>query len=156
MKPRNRQKHRGRKESGTFTSFPHSIQDSPNWSLASGTSVKLLLDIARQYNGFNNGNLCASMGVMKSRGWTSPEVLTWARRELLHFGFIAETKLGGFGLGPSLYAITWRPIDDCKGKHHCPATKTASGAWKVPKPPFVRGKNHEPHTSSVLAPIRDP
>lgn len=140
VKPLSRQKHKGRKESGTFVILPHAIQDAPNWTLASGTAIKLLLDLARQYNGYNNGNLCASIGMLRSRGWKSPEVLTWARRELLHYGFITETKIGGLGIGPTLYAITWRPIDDCKGKHQCAATTVASGEWKKPKPPFVRGK----------------
>lgn len=138
MKPRSRQKHKGRKETGTFTRLPHAVQDSPNWALASGTAIKLLLDIARQYNGHNNGNLCASISVLRSRDWKSPAVLTWAKRELLHYGFIAETKIGGLGIGPSLYAVTWHPIDDCKGKHHCASTTVASGEWKEPKPQFSR------------------
>ena len=88
MKPRSRQKQKGRSESGTFTSIPHRVQDSDNWRQASGTAIKLLCDIARQYNGRNNGDLCASLSVLKPKGWTSPETVTWAARELRHFGFI--------------------------------------------------------------------
>ena len=95
MKPRSRRKHKGRSESGTFTAIPHHVQDSDNWRQASGTAIKLLCDIARQYNGRNNGDLCASLSVLKRKGWTSPETITFALRELKHFGFITLTRQGG-------------------------------------------------------------
>lgn len=145
MKPRSRQKHRGRSESGTFTSIPHRVQDSDNWRHASGTAIKLLCDIARQFNGRNNGDLCASLSVLKQRGWSSPETVSRALRELRHYGFITLTRQGGLDLGASLYALTWHPIHECGGKLQCPATSVASGEWKQPKPRFVRpAKNRSP------------
>jgi hypothetical protein len=149
IKPRSRQKHVGRRESGTFTLIPHAVQDSENWKRASAPAIRLLCDLARQFNGKNNGNLCASRSILRPRGWTSPEVITWATRELLHFGFIALTQRGGLHKGPSLYALTWHAIDDCKGKHGCAATVTASGAWKDAKPDFIRPKRKR-------SPVRDP
>jgi hypothetical protein len=50
-------------------------------------------------------------------------------KELVHFGLIEMTRQGGLNRC-SLYALTWRPIDDCKGKLDCAATKNASGKWK--------------------------
>ncbi len=150
MKPRSRQRQKGRSESGTFTSIPHRVQDSDNWRQASGTAIKLLCDIARQYNGRNNGDLCASLSVLRSKGWTSPETVTWAARELRHFGFITLTRQGGLDLGASLYALTWHSIDECKGKLDCAATAVGSGEWKHPKPAFIRpAKNRKPCTPSV-------
>lgn len=150
MKPRSRRKHKGRSESGTFTLIPHNVQDSDNWRQASGTAIKLLCDIARQYNGRNNGDLCASLSVLKPKGWTSPETVTWAARELRHFGFITLTRQGGLDLGANLYALTWHSIDECKGKFDCAATAVASGEWKQPKPPFSRpAKKRNPYTPSV-------
>jgi hypothetical protein len=155
MKPRNRAKHKGRKISGTFTRVPHALQDCENWKRTSHPAICLLLELARQYNGHNNGNLCASKSVLLPRGWTSPEVISWAVRELLHFGFIVQTRQGGLHMGPNLYALTWHAIDDCNGKHDHPKTITASGEWKEPKPPFVRReKKRRLTTSSVAAPLR--
>lgn len=152
MKPRSRKKHKGRRESGTFTAIPHSVQDCPNWRLASGTAIKLLCDIARQYNGHNNGDLCASISTLRARGWTSPETLAWALRELQHFGFITRTRQGGLSMKASLYALTWCAIDECKGKLEYAPTQVASGEWKYPKPAFSRpAKKRKPYTSSVVA-----
>lgn len=155
MKDKNRAKHTGRRKSDTFTLIPHALIDSENWKRASPTAICLLLEVARQYNGYNNGNLCASRTVLRPRGWTSPEVITWATRELLHFGFIIRTKRGGLHMGPNLYALTWQAIDDCKGRHHCAATKVAPGNWKEEKPAFVRPeKNRKRNTPSVPGAVR--
>jgi len=129
--------------------IPHAVQDSPNWKACGGSAVKLLCDVARQYNGRNNGDLCASISVLRSRGWTSPDTLKWALRELRYYGFLTLTRQGGLNCA-SLYAVTWKPIDDCGGKLDCPSTSVASSDWKVPREPFIRPrKNSEPSTDSV-------
>lgn len=61
MKPRSRQKHKGRREGGNFVMIPHAVQDSAAWAMASATAIKMLCDLARQYNGRNNGDLCAAL-----------------------------------------------------------------------------------------------
>lgn len=131
MKPRSRTKHKGRKTSWTFVSVPHPVMDSLNWQRCTATAIKLLMELARQYNGRNNGDLSAAMGILGPRGWSSPETVTNAHRELQHYGLIELTRQGGLH-GPSLYALTWYPIDDCGGKLDCSATRVASGAWKTP------------------------
>lgn len=128
-KQRSRRKHKGRRESGTFLSFPHAVMDSPNWRRCSATAIKLLCDLARQYNGHNNGDLCAALSMLRSRGWSSPETVVNAHRELEHYGLIMLTKQGSL-FGPSLYALTWQPIDECGGKLDTSATKVAPGLWK--------------------------
>lgn len=82
----------------------------------SGSALKLLIDIARQYNGINNGDLCCAMTLMKERGWNSNNLLQRAKCELIEKNWITETRAGGLGIGPSLYAITWQPINECRGK----------------------------------------
>ena len=81
-----------------------------------GNNIKLLIDIGQQYNGYNNGDLCATLSVMRRRGWNSNQQLSKALKELQEKNLILQTKQGGLGLGPNLYALTWQPIDDCKGK----------------------------------------
>jgi len=138
MKPADRRlRGTGRKESGSFSLIPHMIQDSPNWKACSGTAVKLLCELVRQFNGRNNGDLCAARSVLATRGWRSPDTLDRALQELLHLGFITLARQGGRNLA-NLYALTWHPIDECGGKLDCAPTKVATGDWKHPKPPFKR------------------
>lgn len=151
MKPRGRQKHKGRRESGTFLSFPHAVMDSDNWRSCSATAIKLLCDLARQYNGRNNGDLCAALTVLRPRGWKSSETLMNAHRELEHYGLITLTRQGGLYFGPNLYALTWQSIDECEGKLHVSATKVAPGTWNIPvKDRFKRPpKKRMPSSDSV-------
>lgn len=75
MKPRSRQKHKGRREGGSFSAIPHAVQDSPNWKRCGGTSIKLLCALVRQYNGFNNGDLCAAESVLEVYGITHGQTI---------------------------------------------------------------------------------
>ena len=150
MKPRDRAKHKGRKVQGGFTLIPHAVQDSPNWRACGGSAIKLLCDLARQYRGANNGDLCASMSILKPKGWTSPETVTFALRELRHYGLIVQTRQGGLHAA-SLYAVTWHAIDECGGKLDCAATSVPLGNWREPAAtPFKRPKkNRKASTDSV-------
>lgn len=104
--------------------------DSENYQSLNGNALRLLLDLARQYNGRNNGDLCASRSVLKKRGWNSNNSIHRALVELETRGWIIGTKVGGLGMGCSLYAITWFPIDPCNGKIDISPTKVASNEWK--------------------------
>ena len=92
------------------------LLDCEDFISLKGNSIKLLVDLGRQYNGHNNGDLCASLSVMKKRGWNSNQQLTKALKELLERNLIVQTKQGGLNMGPNLYAITWQPINECQGK----------------------------------------
>ena len=148
MKPRDRGKHKGRRENGTYTGIPHAVQDCANWAACTATAIKMLCDLARQYNGGNNGDLCAALSVLKRYGWTHPETVTWALRELRHFGFILLTRQGGRH-APSLYGLTWCAIDECKGKLDSAATTVPPGDWKQPREPFKRPPRKNGSTPSV-------
>jgi len=140
MTSRDRARHKGRRESGTFVLIPHDVMDSLNWRACGGTAIKLLCDLARQFNGKNNGDLGASLTLLIPRGWSSSETVGNALRELRHYGLILLTRQGGLH-GPSLYALTWKPINDCKGKLDVPATTLPPGDWKEPREePFERPK----------------
>ncbi|MGN6479887.1 hypothetical protein [Luteibacter sp.] len=122
---------------GPFARIPHDLQDSENWAQCGGTAIKLLCALVRQFNGRNNGDLCASIKVLSTRGWRSADTLHWSLKELEHFGFIELTRQGGRNL-PNLYALTWRPIDECGGKLDRSPTSKASDVWKLPKAAFKR------------------
>jgi len=53
---------------------------------------------------------------MRKRGWNSNQQLSKALKELIDKNLIMQTKQGGLNIGPNLYAITWQPIHECKGK----------------------------------------
>ena len=95
-----------------------------------GNSIKLLIDLGYQYNGYNNGDLCASLSVMRKRGWNSNQQLAKALKELLERNLIVQTKQGGLNLGPNLYAITWQPIDECGGKLDANPTTVAPRSFR--------------------------
>lgn len=105
-----------------FLQLHNGLLDCADFISLKGNSMKLLIDIASQYNGYNNGDLCASMTVMRKRGWNSNQQLTKAVKELIAADLIIQTKQGGLHMGPNLYAITWQPIDECKGKLDINAT----------------------------------
>ena len=99
-----------------FFSLPNKLTACEDFVSLKGNSIKLLIDIGRQYRGNNNGDLCASLSVLRSRGWNSNQQLTKALKELLAKNLIIMTRQGGLNMGPNLYAITWQPIDECGGK----------------------------------------
>jgi hypothetical protein len=142
---------KGRSENGPFTAIPHAIQDSENWRRCSATAIKLLLALARQFNGTNNGDLCASLSVLGPRGWNAPETIATALRELRHYGLLMLTRQGGLHMGPNLYALTWHPIHDCGGKLDLPSTPVAAGTWKEPREPFKRPPRKQNDTTPSVS-----
>lgn len=128
-----RRRQTGRRTSGTFAAIPHAVMDSPAWRQCGGTAIKLLCGLARQYNGRNNGNLCAAASVLPG---FAPETRTRALRELQHYGLALQTRQGGLR-GPSLYAVTWQAIDDCGSRLEVAPTNTAPGDWKGDKRRFA-------------------
>ncbi|NEX60629.1 hypothetical protein [Noviherbaspirillum galbum] len=100
-----------RKVVGRFLLMPHRVLHSPQYHALPGNAVKLLLDIAAQYNGKNNGDLSIAWKIMQPKGWKSEATLNKAKKELLASGFIAETRKGRLPNLCSLYGITWQPLD---------------------------------------------
>ena len=135
---RSREKMKGRKNGHSFLRLIHPLLDHPNFHALSPRAVKLLIDIAAQYRGTNNGDLCATYSVMKKRGWSSNDQLRKGLKELLERGWLIQTRQGYRPRVASLYALTWESIDACGGKLEISATKTPLNTWRqVPpeKPP---------------------
>jgi hypothetical protein len=146
-----RTKQKGRKLTGTFTAIPHDVQDSPNWRACGGSAIKLVCDLARQYRGNNNGDLCASMSILKQKGWTSPETVHYALLELRHYGMIVQTRQGHLHAA-SLYALAWHAIDECGGKLDYPATTVAPGNWRnAPKTRFKRPQKNRKASTDIVS-----
>ena len=117
----------------TYKGFLHlhrMMLETQDFISLKGNSIKLLIDLGYQYNGYNNGDLCASLSVMRKRGWNSNQQLAKALKELLERNLIVQTKQGGLNLGPNLYAITWQPIDECGGKLDANPTTVAPRSFR--------------------------
>ncbi len=126
---RNRLKAKGRRENGTFVGIPHSVTRSGEYAALSAAAVKLLLDLADQFNGSNNGDFQATWPFMKRKGWKSKATLYRALNELLETGFAIVSRQGGRHKC-NLYALTFHAIDDCKGKLDIAATNAPPNNWK--------------------------
>ena len=99
-----------------------------NYIRLSSHAKVLLWEICYQYNGYNNGDLCAVFSVMQKRGFRSKGTLDRAIKELLEKGWISITRVGGRHRC-TLYALTFQAIDECRGKLDVPATNVASRDW---------------------------
>ena len=125
---RNRLKSKGRRDRGSYVQLPHEVLNHQNFTGLSGNAVKLLLDLYSQYRGKNNGDLSAPWSRMSKRGWRSKGTLHRAIKELLTFGWIKISRYGGLNRC-SLYAVTFKAVDECGGKLDIPSTQTAPGDW---------------------------
>ncbi|MDP5009083.1 MAG: hypothetical protein NWQ13_08915, partial [Glaciimonas sp.] len=88
---------------GGFVAMPRAMLNHLNFRSLGGNASKLLMNIAAQYNGKNNGDLSAAWADMKTYGWKSQDTLNKAKKELLAKGFIAETRKGFFPKTCGLY-----------------------------------------------------
>ena len=135
MPSKDRIKAKGRAEEViSFAGIPRNVIESRKYALLSGWSVKLLVDLAYQFRGKNNGNLEATFATLKCRGWRSSGTLAKALAELQELGFLQLTRQGGKHK-PNLYGLSWKKIDECldKQKRHkldCPPTNTPANTWR--------------------------
>ena len=114
-----RHKVKGRKESGRFTLLPHAVLKTDDYIGLSTKSKALLVDLAYQYNGKNNGDLTAALAVLRNRNWKRSATISEAIKELMRADLIIRTREGKFQNPHSrcaLYAVSWLPIDECIGK----------------------------------------
>ena len=104
---------------GPYAALPHIILDHPDFLALSGSALKVLLFLMRQYRPGKNGDLSATFTDMKKRGIGSPSTLSKAINELQEAGWILRTRTGYFtnpGGRCALYALTWQAIDECPSK----------------------------------------
>lgn len=120
-------------EAGAFVRLPLAVLKSRAYIEASPHARMLLLDLAMQYRGNNNGDLSAAWSFMKERGWRSKETLTTAKRQLMDLQLIVETRMGARPNKASLYALTWLALDE-HPKLEITARQFPRGAYKLRDP----------------------
>jgi hypothetical protein len=119
----------GRVEGG-FVALPWDVLDSAAYSRLSGSAVRLLLELGRQFVRDNNGRLLTSMAHLSKRGWTSAGTVTNAVRELEAAGFIHQTVKGHRPNKASWWAITWQTLDGIPGYDPGAAETFRRGAYR--------------------------
>jgi len=124
-----RRRNQGRQTSQPFIRLPVDLLQHDSFSTLTPRATKLLVDIAAQYNGRNNGDLCAPLSLMKKRAWNSSDQLFKARKELVDRGLIVTSRQGGLNKC-SLFALTWFQIDECQGKLDILSTSSPPHDWK--------------------------
>ena len=95
--------------------IPWAVLDAPAYRALSVHARALLIEMARQLRGDNNGALLCSRAYMGARGWNSADMLMKAKRELLAGGFLHETVMGQRPNKASWYAVTWQGLDRIDG-----------------------------------------
>lgn len=126
---RNRIKSKGRREDGRYAGIPHRVMEAPCYKALSHPAVRVLIELIKQYNGGNNGDLTGAWGVLGKRGLRSRSTINEALKELEAHGLIRKTRQGGKNKC-NLYALTWNAIDDCGGKLDVPPTRVPPGDWQ--------------------------
>ena len=106
------------KQKASFAGIPRVVMECPDYINLNGSAVKLLIEVACQFKGGNNGYFCPAWTLIKARGFCSKTTLSKAIKELLKAEMIMLTRQGHFIKNKaSLYTLTWAPIDECSGKY---------------------------------------
>ena len=99
------------REPGGHCALPWCVIDSQAYQSLSYPAVALLIELARQRQGHDNGRYLLSGRYLATRGWRSKGVIERARRELLDAKLIYQTVQGHRPNKASWYALTWYTLD---------------------------------------------
>lgn len=95
-----------------YAAIPCAVVDAVSFQGARPTAKALLVELIRQHNRKNNGHFQLARHYMKTRGWSSPDVIRRAVEDLIERGLVIRTRQGGLNTGPSRYAVTWLRISN--------------------------------------------
>lgn len=95
------------RDSGRYIAFPVSVLDSIIFQSLGYSAKALLLDIASQFKGENNGRLVACESFLKPRGWKSKTTIHRALKELLDSGLLIMTRRGARPNKASYFGVAW-------------------------------------------------
>ena len=87
-------RNKGRMMTDSFVRIPHHVINHEHFRSLSPRATKLLIDLLAQYRGYNNGDLCAPLSLMRERGWNSSDQLQKAKNELIEKDVIIVTRQG--------------------------------------------------------------
>jgi hypothetical protein len=99
--------------------WPKALMQLPEYQAMPGSSRKALDALAAQYNGHNNGDLSLTIKTSPEWGIKGKDTLAKALRDLQKRDLIRKTRTHiktRSGARCALYALSWLPVDECKGK----------------------------------------
>ncbi|MDI5987028.1 helix-turn-helix domain-containing protein [Halomonas sp. M4R5S39] len=117
---------------GGYLALPKVVMEDDDFRSLPPSSLKVLMALACQYNGKNNGDLSATHSTMKAWGGMSHTTLGKALKHLQERRLVVKTRdalIGREGARCALYALSWQPIDPCDGKLDVPDTNTPPRRW---------------------------
>lgn len=123
-----------KRDGRTFVALPLVVLESPGYRRASHPARSLLIDMAMQYTGGNNGKLTACEKYLKPKGWRSNDTIVRARRELIDCGLLIETRKGGFPNTTAWFALSWQALDHAHGLDIDPKLYRTGGYMRPEKP----------------------
>ncbi|MBC7703394.1 MAG: hypothetical protein H7274_05555, partial [Rhodoferax sp.] len=119
-----------KRDGDRYLALPHVVIDSPSYRELGYPARALLIDIARQYTGSNNGRLVACAKYLKPFGWNSNSTVTRALVELKSAGLLIETRMGMRPNRAAWFALGWYQLDATAGMDIDPRT-FRTGGYKV-------------------------
>ena len=125
---------KAKRDGGAFAALPYAVLASPGYRMASHTARSLLIDIAMQYTGNNNGKLTACQKYLKPMGWSSNDTVVRARRQLIDCGLLIETRKGGFPNTAAWFALSWCALDQAQGLDIDPKRYRTGEYMRLDKP----------------------
>ncbi len=131
------------RDSGGFVAIPWSVLDSPAYQGLSMHARALLLEIARQLRGDNNGSLLCSRAYLATRGWRSNSMAVKARNELIAAKLLHQTVKGHRPNRASWFAVTWQGLDKLDGFDEGAAETFGRSAYKAAEPLKVKPTREE-------------
>lgn len=144
------------REPGCFAAIPHSVLDSVAYQGLSHTAKALLVELARQCHGDDNGRLLLSRKYLAGRGWKSADVIQRAKIELQEAGLIFQTVQGCRPNKASWYAVTWYSLAKIAGYDIGIESLFVRGAYRMKTPIAVPERKRlrpvpSPHWRQVKA-----
>lgn len=105
-----------------FVPIPRIVLRSEQYAELPHSAKALLLDLAAQYTGKNNGRLCVAFEALRASGWNSKHALLRAKRALLACSFAIQTRRGHAPKTAEWIGFTWwqlhyEPSMDVDPKH---------------------------------------
>ena len=97
------------KRGGKFVRLGDGLLTSAAWRALSGSGIKYYVELRRQFNGSNNGDLHLSLDEAKKRLGMARDTALRVQKELVEKGFIRMAKRGGFH---QRLATTWALTDE--------------------------------------------
>ena len=136
---------------GQFVRLDHDLIMSPAWEGLSTQARAVLIQVAKRYNGRNNGTLAASVRDLEAECRINKDTAAKALKQLIDAGFLELAQAGAFTFKKrhaGEYRLTWEKCDKTGQK--------GSRAWKAKNASQNQLKNFHGLGVRVVGPIARP